>query len=111
MTTIRHGWYSLKAAQHLSQSYYQYQHSFDDRSGQVKAELQNVPPSGGSIYLGLDGKEVVVTSVTTTKDLSACKWDDVVYVGEVTTWVRNAPPISDLAVLGKRENAHSSARK
>ena len=78
---IRHGWFSLKAAYCISTT------SANRENG------TNVPAHSGYIYRTPLGKEVVVTTVTDTKDLDHYCWDDTVYVGEITDFVRWAPPL------------------
>ena len=43
----------------------------------------------GSIYRRVSGEEILVTCVTKEKD-SGLQWDDVVYLGEVEGFVREA---------------------
>ena len=41
------------------------------------------------IYLDTQGKEVEVTCVSNSKDNHGCMFDDLVYMGKVTTWLRD----------------------
>jgi len=89
---IRHGWYSRKAALHHSKggSSYQYKHD----GTHYRAEVVVVPARGGSIYLTPDNREVVITNITETPEPDVdYKWDDTVYVGEITSWVGDASPL------------------
>lgn len=82
---IRHGWYSAKAAMDRSGPGYEF------ANDPVTGELEQVYVESrqyGSVYLTTEGKEVEVTCVTDTPDDHGMKWDDMVYVGEVTEWVR-----------------------
>lgn len=45
---------------------------------------------GPSIYRGADGSEVMLTDIRRTPE-GRPNWDDAVYVGEVTTHIRNLP--------------------
>jgi len=63
----RHGWYSMK--QHKQSNEYR-KKDYDCH-----------------IYLNSKNEEVVCTSVSSDREKP--KWDDVVYMGEVVSWLRN----------------------
>lgn len=76
---LKHGWYSEK---------------------QIKA-VRNIITGNSNIcplthiYLDINDREVEVTSVTNTKEHSM-KFDDVVYVGPVTRWLRHGRKREDI---------------
>ena len=62
----KHGWYSYK---------------HEETNRKLKKDYDY------HIYLNSKGEEVICTSVSSKKERPA--WDDVVYKGEVSKWVRN----------------------
>ncbi len=76
-TAVRHGFYSWQARE-------------------MARAMMSLPPErgpllGASVYATPDGKEVTVTSVFNSKEAGErlYGWDDKVYVGPVTYWLRD----------------------
>ena len=70
---LKHAWFSEKAKYSL----YKNLQSDDNKKSPIS-----------HIYLDKDGNEVEVTTVGEQKDFKYL-WDDKVYIGIVTTWIRN----------------------
>jgi hypothetical protein len=79
----------LQGAETVHYGYYS-QHAADRIQGQM---ADGSRPPLYSIWKTPDGREVITTAVYDTPDMQEVKrtyrWDDVMYVGPVTTWVRN----------------------
>lgn len=75
----KHGWYSEKQIEAV-------------RS--IITDNSNICPLT-HIYLDINDREVEVTSVTNTKE-HGMKFDDVVYVGPVTRWLRHGRKKKDI---------------
>jgi hypothetical protein len=44
---------------------------------------------GHAVYLNESGEEVNVTAVSLDKDTTQYKWEDKIYIGVVTKWIKN----------------------
>jgi len=89
MQTTMIGWYSKKAAVLLGHPNVEYIFTAGP-DGRMRPIPYTPSPRGGSVYATPDGREVTVTEVR--RDSSRPMWDDAVCVGEVTRWLRDAPP-------------------
>lgn len=85
------GWYSKKAAAALGHPNIGYLFVVG-LDGRMRPIPHTPPPRGGSVYATPDGREVTVTEVR--RDGGRPRWDDAVCVGEVTRWLRDAPPLT-----------------
>ena len=72
---IKHGWFKKKK-----------KNVKKDIINKKKKKKKNILTH---IYLDTLGKEVEVTCVSNSKDNHGCMFDDLVYMGKVTTWLRD----------------------
>jgi hypothetical protein len=68
-TPIFHAWYSEKQRRY------------------VRSKLSHTKLVPAVVYLGENGEEIICTEVTPNADYKS-RWDDVVYVGKVTRFIR-----------------------
>ncbi len=65
-----------------------------ERHGWFSAKMKELADCGTSFYQTLDGGEVEVTAISSSRHDSGLGWDDTVYVGPVTKWLRKGKPAS-----------------